>query len=71
MGNQGFGVQAFGRQRRGKSFGDPRGRLFGIEGRAAVAPVQNEGGVGQGGVALDHDLSGKAAVCQAVSSSAN
>src|SRR5437868_387230 len=57
--NQGFGVQAFGRQRRGKGFGDTGGSLFGIECRATIAPVEYEGGHRQGGVALDHDGAGE------------
>src|SRR5665213_2450616 len=60
-GNQGFGVQAFGRERGVQGFGDAIGRLDRIEGGAPVAPVEHEGGVGQGGITLDHDLAGKAA----------
>src|SRR5665213_959170 len=53
---QRLGVQALGREGGVQGGGHAGGRLLGIEGRAALAPFEDEGGARQVGVGLHHHL---------------
>src|SRR6202012_615981 len=59
---QGFGVEALGGQGFFKRLGHTGRRPLGIEGGRSVAPVQDEGGHGQGRIGAHHDLAGIAGI---------